>query len=302
MFLLGAKEVQQTSAKTMYAALSILVKNGGSMPIRVLMKEIEKAVELSSWEKETLQNTGNIRWQSNMHFTSVDYVRAGFLIKKKGTWTITPEGEEALKLGPEKLRDIAWKRYNAWYRSKEHANTEKPIPHTDEENDPAKETLIELETLEERATNGIREYLKNKNPYEYQDLVAALLRAMGYHTPFIAPKGKDGGIDIIAYLDPLGAQTPRIKVQVKHKPDTTIGAADVRALSGVLKAGDIALFVTSGTYSADARNAASSSDKFLRLIDGDEFIEMWQEYYPKMTDEDKHMLPLKQISFLGNNE
>lgn len=113
----------QTSAKTMYAALSILVKNGGSMPIRVLMKEIEKAVELSSWEKETLQNTGNIRWQSNMHFTSVDYVRAGFLIKKKGTWTITPEGEEALKLGPEKLRDIAWKRYNAWYRSKEHANT-----------------------------------------------------------------------------------------------------------------------------------------------------------------------------------
>ena len=167
---------------------------------------------------------------------------------------------------------------------------------------PAKETLIELETLEERATNGIREYLKNKNPYEYQDLVAALLRAMGYHTPFIAPKGKDGGIDIIAYLDPLGAQTPRIKVQVKHKPDTTIGAADVRALSGVLKAGDIALFVTSGTYSADARNAASSSDKFLRLIDGDEFIEMWQEYYPKMTDEDKNMLPLKQISFLGNNE
>jgi len=101
----------QTSAKTMYAALSILFKNGGSMPIRVLMKEIEKAVELSSWEKETLQNTGNIRWQSNMHFTSVDYVRAGFLIKKKRTWTITPEGEEALKLGPEKLRDIAWKRY-----------------------------------------------------------------------------------------------------------------------------------------------------------------------------------------------
>ena len=292
----------QTSAKTMYAALSILVQNGGSMPIRVLMKEIEKAVELSTWEKEILENTGNIRWQSNMHFTSVDYVRAGFLIKKKGTWTITPEGEDALKLGPEKLRDIAWQRYNAWYRSKEPVNTEKPIPHTDEENDPAKETLIELETLEERATNGIRDYLKNKNPYEYQDLVAALLRAMGYHTPFIAPKGKDGGIDIIAYLDPLGAQTPRIKVQVKHKPDTTIGAADVRALSGVLKAGDIALFVTSGSYSADARNAASGSDKFVRLIDGDEFIEMWQEYYDKMTDEDKNMLPLKRISFLGNNE
>ena len=133
-------------------------------------------------------------------------------------------------------------------------------------------------------------------------MVAALLRAMDYHTPFVAPKGKDGGIDIIAYLDPLGAKTPRIKVQVKHKPDTAIGAAEVRALSGVLKAGDIALFVTSGTYSADARNAASGNDKFIRLIDGNDFIEMWQEYYDKMTDEDKNMLPLKRIAFLGNNE
>ena len=272
------------------------------MPIRVLMREIEKTVDLTDWEKEILENTGNIRWQSNMHFMSVDYVRAGFLIKKKGTWTITPEGEEALKLGPEKLRDLAWERYNAWYRSKEPASQEKPEVQTEEESDPAKETMIELETLEERAANGIREYLKSKNPYEFQDLVAALLKAMGYYIQSVAPRGKDGGIDIVAYTDPLGAKTPRIKVQVKHKPDTATGAADVRALLGILKAGDIALFVTSGTYSTDAKHAASSGDKFIRLIDGDEFIEMWQEYYDKMSDEDKNMLPLKRIAFLGNNE
>ena len=272
------------------------------MPIRVLMREIENTVDLTDWEKEVLENTGNIRWQSNMHFTSVDYVRAGFLIKKKGTWTITPEGEEALKLGPEKLRDLAWERYNAWYRSKEPASQEKPEVQTEEESDPAKETMIELETLEERAANGIREYLKSKNPYEFQDLVAALLKAMGYYIQSVAPRGKDGGIDIVAYVDPLGAQTPRIKVQVKHKPDTATGAADVRALLGILKAGDIALFVTSGSYSADAKHAASGGDKFIRLIDGDEFIDMWQEYYDKMSDDDKNMLPLKRISFLGNNE
>lgn len=292
----------QTSAKTMFAAMNILSKNGGSMPIRLLMQEIEKAIELSSWEKEILENTGNIRWQSNMHFTSVDYVRAGFLIKKKGAWTITPEGEEALKLGAEKMRDLAWKRYNEWYRSKERNVEVKPASRPEEENDPAKETLIELETLEERAANGIREFLKSKNPYDFQDLVAALLKAMGYYIQSVAPKGKDGGIDIVAYVDPLGAQTPRIKVQVKHKPDTVTGASDIRALLGVLKAGDIALFVTSGTYSADAKHAATSGDKFIRLIDGDEFIQMWQEYYDKMSDDDKNMLPLKRIAFLGNNE
>ena len=291
-----------TSAKTMFAALSILQKNGGTMPIRILMQEVEKAVELSAWEKEILENTGNIRWQSNMHFTSVDYVRAGFLIKKKGSWTITPEGEDALKLGAEKLRDEAWLRYKAWYRGKENAIDEKPATQHEEEDDLAKENIIELETLEERASNGIREYLKSKNPYEFQDLVASLLKAMGYFIQSVAPRGKDGGIDIVAYTDPLGAKTPRIKVQVKHKPDTAIPASDVRALLGILKAGDIALFVTSGTYSTDAKHAATSSDKFIRLIDGDEFISMWQEYYDKMSDEDKNMLPLKRISFLGNNE
>ena len=56
-----------TSAKTMFAALKILSKNGGTMPIRILMQEIEKTIELSAWEKEILENTGNIRWQSNMH-------------------------------------------------------------------------------------------------------------------------------------------------------------------------------------------------------------------------------------------
>ena len=161
---------------------------------------------------------------------------------------------------------------------------------------------MNLDLLESDAREGIRKFIVSKSPYEFQDMVAALLRAMDYHTPFIAPKGKDGGVDIIAYLDPLGAKTPRIKVQVKHKPDTVIGASDIRALLGVLRAGDIALFVTSGTFSSDARNTSTSSREFIRLIDGDEFIDMWQEYYDKMSDDDKNMLPLKRIAFLGNNE
>lgn len=35
---------------------------------------------------------------------------------------------------------------------------------------------------------------------------------------YIAPKGKDAGVDIIAYRDPLGMASPRIKVQIKHRP------------------------------------------------------------------------------------
>lgn len=271
------------------------------MAIRDLMVEIEKSVEFSDWEKEILENTGNIRWQSIMYFSSVDYVKAGYLVKKKGHWSITPEGEKVLKLGAEKMHDEAEKQYRAWNASKERKH-EISTSVLEETSDPVKETIIEIENLEEQANNGIRDFIRSKNPYEFQDMVAALLKAMGYYIQSVAPKGKDGGVDVVAYVDPLGAQTPRIKVQVKHRPEAVIGASDIRALLGILRSGDIALFVTSGTYSPDAKNTAANSREFIRLIDGDEFIEMWQNYYDKMSDDDKNMLPLKRISFLGNNE
>ena len=271
------------------------------MAIRDLILEIEKTVELSEWEKEVLETTGSTRWRNIFLFSSVDYVKAGYLIKLKGHWAITPEGEEVIKLGAEKMQDKAQQQYRAWRASKDN-NREVATTVSEETTDPVKETIIELENLEEQANNGIRDFLRSKNPYEFQDMVAALLKAMGYYIQSVAPKGKDGGVDVVAYVDPLGAQTPRIKVQVKHRPDAVIGASDIGALLGILRSGDIALFVTSGTYSLDAKNTAASSREFIRLIDGDEFIEMWQNYYDKMSDDDKNMLPLKRISFLGNND
>ena len=45
-----------------------------------------------------------------------------------------------------------------------------------------------------------------------------------------------------------------------------------------------------------------TSKEYVKLIDGDEFITLWQQYYAKMTDEDKNRLPLRRIAFLGSNE
>jgi restriction system protein len=274
-------------------------RRGGSMSVKELYPFVQQNVPLTDWEKEPAGKMQYIRWTNGFQFYSIDFQKAGFLVKKKGFWYITPEGETALKEGPEKMMALANDAYSKWKAAQ-------PIepPHIDEPDDNSEETdnSSKLEQLESDAREGLKKYIASKDAYEFQDLVAALLRAMGYHTPFIAPKGKDGGVDIIAYLDPLGAKTPRIKVQVKHKPETAIGASDIRALLGVLRAGDIALFVTSGTFSPDAKNTGTSSREFIRLIDGDEFIDMWLEFYDKMSDDDKNMLPLKRISFLGNNE
>jgi restriction system protein len=72
------------------------------------------------------------------------------------------------------------------------------------------------------------------NPYEFQELVAALLRAMDYHIARVSPPGPDQGLDILGYTDPLGATGPRIKVQVKRRADkvTVDGLRAFMALLG----------------------------------------------------------------------
>lgn len=288
-----------TATKILYAVMKEISRRGGSMPAKELYPFVEANVKLTEWELEPAGKNKYIRWTNSFQFYSINYAKAGLIVKQKGMWYLTPEGENSLKLSPEEVMEKGEVAYREWRKlnPREDKRDEEP---TDE--NAERDRAEELNLLESDAREGIRQFIIGKSPYEFQYMVAALLRAMGYYTPFIAPKGKDGGIDIIAYLDPLGAQTPRIKVQVKHKPDTAIGAAEIRALLGVLRVGDIALFVTSGTFSAEAKSTGTNAREYIRLIDGDELIDMWQEYYDKMTDEDKNMLPLKRISFLGNND
>lgn len=290
---------KESASKTLYAVMQEMKRRNGGISAKELYPFVEANVKLTEWEKERVGKMQYIRWTNFFQFYSISYKKAGFILKKNGTWYLTKEGENILKKSAEQVLIAAEDAYDKWKKTTAIPDYSEKEPLEDV---PQNANRIELEMIESEARDSIRKYITAKDPYEFQDMVAALLHAMGYYTPFVAPKGKDGGVDIIAYVDPLGAQTPRIKVQVKHKPDTNIPATDIRALLGILRQGDIALFVTSGSFTPEAKNTSTTSPQFIRLIDGDTFIEMWQEYYDKMSDEEKNMLPLKRISFLGNNE
>jgi restriction system protein len=111
-----AKEFSKTfliAAKCMRAAMQILHKNGDGMPSRQLMNEVGNVVKLSDWEKETTSK-GGIRWQNVYHFTSVDYVKAGYIIKKNGAWYLTPEGEAVLTKPDTEVQELAMAAYRKW--------------------------------------------------------------------------------------------------------------------------------------------------------------------------------------------
>lgn len=132
--------------------------------------------------------------------------------------------------------------------------------------------------------------------------LCCIVTRYGIFYSFCFTKGRDGGIDIIAYRDPLGTETPRIKVQVKHRGNASSNA-EVNQLRGLLSGdGEVGIFISSGGFTPDARNASRSSAKHIELIDMDRFIELWQEFYHKLTDEDKRLLPLEPVYFLSPDE
>ena len=119
---------RELGIKVIYAALSILHDNGNEMPMRDLAALVEKKVDLDEWAKERYEKSGYIRWESMMHFYSITCVKAGYLLKKKGLWYLTPEGEEALKLSPVDFLNSAIKLYKEW-------KAEQPTDDTDDSGD-----------------------------------------------------------------------------------------------------------------------------------------------------------------------
>ncbi len=294
---------RQLAAKVIHAALVILVEKGGEAPGRDVISAIETRVKFDNWDKEVYEKSGYTRWKSILHFFSIDLIKAGLLIKKQGVWYITPEGEAAIKLGEKGLLDKASDAYRSWRDANPRGEKPKSAQSNElEETEPeinmgeqAQEATIQQ--MEQLAYDGLRQQIYSKNPYEFQDLVAALLRGMGYYTPFVAPKGKDGGIDVMAYQDPLGVVSPRIKAQIKHR-ESAAAVQEIRELMGLLqKEGDVGIFVSSGGFTSDAKATARASHVHVELIDLDRFIALWQEFYPKLTDEDKDRLRLRPIYF-----
>jgi restriction system protein len=291
----GLAPSKALGSKTTFLAFEILKENDNEMPIKELMKEMENKIEFTDWEKERYEKTGHVRWQAIFHFYSIDCIKAGYLIKKNRIWYLTPEGIEAGKGGEARL----FERIETYRkkRPKEKRLNEKEAGNEIEN----KEEILIYNELQEKAFDGMLDYINEKNPYEFQDLVAALLRGMGYYTPFIAPKGKDGGVDIIAYKDPLGTSVPRIQAQIKHRGNTA-SVKEIRELMGLLqKDGDVGIFVSTGGFSPDAKNTARTSNVHIELIDQNRFIELWQDFYNNLSDQDKNLFPLRPIYFLDIN-
>jgi restriction system protein len=148
--------------------------------------------------------------------------------------------------------------------------------------------------MEQLANEAIKDRIAALDPYEMQDLVAGLLRAMGYKTR-VSPPGSDRGKDIVASPDGLGLEDPSIVVEVKHRRNQRIAAPDIRSFLGGRHPRDRGLYVSTGGFSRDAYYEAERANIPVTLMDFEDLVETIQDHYSAFDEETRQLLPLKAI-------
>jgi restriction system protein len=202
---------------------TILLANPEGMRASDALQLLASRFTLTPYEADNYES-GARRFEKIVRFATVDCVKAGWLVKDKGVWSITDAGQAAhAELpDPEAFYKRACKLYAEWKAAQPDAESSAAAATSatnavEDVGNNAKAVSVTFEEAEEQAWAEVSQYLRAMNPYDFQDLVADLLRAMSYHVTWVSPPGKDGGVDILAWPDALGTRPPRIKVQVKRQ-------------------------------------------------------------------------------------
>lgn len=150
-----------------------------------------------------------------------------------------------------------------------------------------------LEEYSVKADGFVEDQIAKLDPSQLPELVAGILKAMGYHTK-VSARGPDRGVDIFASPDDLGLTEPHIFVEVKHRGGA-IGSQQIRSFIGGRKPGDRCLYVSTGGFSKDARYEAERSPIPLTLITMPDLRELLINHYEKLDSRTRALVPLKQV-------
>jgi restriction system protein len=238
---------------------------------------------LTEQEQRELLPTAKQTRFSNRVAWAKSYLQQADLLSssRRGHFQITDRGRSVLAERPPRI-DIAFlERFAEFREFRDGGKSETATPV------PPKKNLVEMdketpEEVLEQSYQSIRKDLasellmkvKASSPRFFETLVVELLLKMGYGRSR-ADAGKaigasgDEGVDGIISEDRLGLDT--IYIQAKRWGGT-VGRPEIQKFVGALhgKHARKGVFITTGTFSSDARDYVSSIDPRVVLIDGPE--------------------------------
>jgi restriction system protein len=166
------------------ALFALLIKEPSGMKAGILIDQVRASSNLTEWERGQYQSGGQ-RFEKILRFATVDCVKAGWLQKAQGVWSITEAGQKAFAQyqDPEAFYKEACRLYSIWRQERDAVAGAPPSQLDDSEIEVDAEKLsFTFEEAEEQAWSQIEKFLQTSDPFEFQEIVADLLRAHSERT------------------------------------------------------------------------------------------------------------------------
>ena len=221
---------------------------------------------------ELLPSGQQPRFNNRVAWAKVYLERAGLFSKtRRGHFKITDRGINVLANPPERI-DIYFLKQFPEFDSFRTSHTEVVDTGIVKEETPEETLQAAYETIRDSLATDLLGLVKSLSPTFFEHLVLDLMLKMGYggsrdNAGLVTNSGADEGIDGIVNEDQLGLDV--IYLQAKRW-ENTVGRPEIQRFVGALhgRRAKKGVFLTTSTFSQDAREYVSTIDPKVVLIDG----------------------------------
>lgn len=228
-------------------------------------------------QAELLPSGRQRRFANRVAWAKVYLEQAGLVDSpKRGVFLITDRGRELLKEKPQEIDIALLDRYEEFRQFRSGKAEDPLVPPPKSAGGPAstpEETLeAAYQTIQTQLTQELLSQVKKMSPPFFEKLVVEVLLKMGYGSSRAEAgraigKAGDEGIDGIISQDHLGLDM--IYIQAKRW-EGTVGRPEIQKFVGALhgKRAHKGVFITTGTFSVDAKDYVTQIEPKVVLIDG----------------------------------
>jgi restriction system protein len=260
-----------------------LASDGKDHRIREAIQAIADEFKLSDEERrELLPSGGTLVIASRVGWARTYLKKAGLLEDpKRGYFRITDRGRSILKSKPPSI-DTKFLRQFEEFRSFQKPDNSDTGDESEnfEKTDQTPEEMIATgyKQIRTSLSGDLIEQVRSSTPAFFEKLVVQLLVAMGYGGNFeeaatVLGKSRDEGIDGIINEDKLGLDVIYIQAKRWEQP---VGRPEIQKFAGALlgKKAKKGVFITTSSFSSEARSYANNIESRIILIDGARLTEL----------------------------
>lgn len=263
---------------------------GAERRIKDIMADVAAEFGLTADDLDVRLPSGGSLFANRVNWAATYLKKAGLLQSAgRAQVRITPEGRAVLAKPPARIDRAFLLQYPSFV---EFALTRSPRD-TEANQTPSSADLVEVSTPRERIDAAAKELaqdladellakVKSASPKFFESLVIDLLRGMGYggsraEASEVLGRAGDAGLDGVIRQDRLGLEA--VYVQAKRW-DNTVGRPTVQAFAGSLEGARArkGVFLTTASFSQEARDYVRGIEKRIVLIDGSELVALMIEH------------------------